>query len=257
MSWTVVYHFAKHEWRALLRRNFAGLVAGLIPIAASPIVGLISASMAQTLDELKAYGMDSSESHIILGGLAGLAFFPILYAVFLTSDSIVLESELGTIELIFWSPVSELDVLVGKALMPFLLNLGVGAINFAVFSASYEVGASLYRRVLANPWPLTGLTLLLLAAILLLTVEIGILVSAFSSGTKAAATISLAVGGLLAIMETAAGLLLIMMGTSSVTSILVLFGLTRLLTVGAGIAVVLRFGNRELYFLRKQGGELP
>lgn len=245
-----VFLLARHDWRSLLRRNMAGLVSGVFPILGAPVLGLSCASITQSFVDIGVTGSTSPIEHVVLLGAVSISTFPVMYGVFLACDSIVVEVELGTIELVWWSPISEWTFVVGKFVLPAAFGILIGIVNLLVFGSFYSLGISTLNLVDASPWLDLLWLLIPLTLTVCLAVLIGLFISAWAPSTKAAATLSLSAGLLLTIIMALGGATLFATGLTK-TEVLVVICLGTLLgCLVVGSAVANRLGTREKYFLR-------
>ena len=208
-AWSI----AAKEWREI-RRDFyvLGILLLLPPVMVGTLVLLIYFYMSFFLHNLdQIHTMLSSMPAAYLQGLAGysdiqkvavlpikiigIPFFlliPLLISGIITSDSFAGERERNTLETLLTAPLKDHELLLGKALTPFVPALLITWVSFGVLTAG--ISRMLNPHFLSPVFPdrVWNLSMFVLVPLFLAgTVLAEILISCRASSVKSAAALNM------------------------------------------------------------------
>lgn len=178
LSPALVWTLARRELRDSLRDWRIVIPIGLLTLVFPFIMLLIGAAL---FDFLEQYGATIIGEQMVPFGLLAVGFFPMSFSLVIALETFVGERERNSLEALFSTPASDVDLYVGKLLASLLLPLVASWFGMAVYALA---------MVRADMWSLDAYTFALIwllnTAEGVLMVSAAVIVSSHTTSVRAA-----------------------------------------------------------------------
>lgn len=178
LSPALVWTLARRELRDSLRDWRILIPIGLLTLVFPFLMLLIGAAL---FDFLEQYGATIIGEQMVPFGLLAVGFFPMSFSLVIALETFVGERERNSLEALFSTPASDLDLYVGKLIASLILPLVASWFGMAVY---------ILAMMRADMWSLGGDTLALIwllnSAEGVLMVSAAVIVSSHTTSVRAA-----------------------------------------------------------------------
>ena len=178
LSPTLVWTLARRELRDSLRDWRILIPIGLLTLVFPFIMLLIGAVL---FDFLEQYGATIIGEQMVPFGLLTVGFFPMSFSLVIALETFVGERERNSLEALFSTPASDLDLYVGKLIASLVLPLVASWFGMVVY---------ILAMIRADMWALDGTTLAMIwmlnTAEGVLMVSAAVIVSSHTTSVRAA-----------------------------------------------------------------------